>query len=172
MNKNVDVVKEYSFREIKSILPHDYPFIFIDRATLLEIGKKIRCIKNITGGEYYFAGHFKDNPIMPGVILIEAMAQSVYLLGKVSAIEGAKLSLETHKKKPAEVRRMLEKVQSKQYYLAGIKRLRFFKPIYPGDQIIIDAEITTRLRASQLAEIKASVGSDVVCRGEFIFVIG
>jgi 3-hydroxyacyl-[acyl-carrier-protein] dehydratase len=172
MNNNRSVVREYSFREIKLILPQDYPFLFIDKATLVEIGKKIKCIKNVTGNEYYFTGHFKDNPIMPGVILIEAMAQSVYLLGKVSQIEGAKLLLKTHKKRAKEAKRVLEEAQNTQYYLTGIKRLRFFRPIYPGDQITIDAELTTRVRNAQLAQIEASVGPDLVCRGEFIFVKG
>jgi 3-hydroxyacyl-[acyl-carrier-protein] dehydratase len=166
------MIKEYNFREIKSILPQDYPFIFIDKASLIEIGKKIRCIKNVTGNEYYFTGHFKDNPILPGVILIEAMAQSVYLLGKTSEIEGAKLLLERSKRKSAEAKKMLEKVKNTQYYLVGIKRLRFFKPIYPGDQITIDVELTTRVRSTQLAEIKASIGPDLVCKGEFMFVMG
>lgn len=135
--------KEYSFKEIKSILPYDYPFLFIDKATLVEAGKKIVCLKNITGNEYYFSGHFKDNPVLPGAILLEAMSQAAYLLGKLSA-QG----------------------KNSEYYLAGVKNLRFLKPVYPGDQITIMVEAKTNIRNTQLVEVKAFVGSSLVSKGE------
>lgn len=144
MNKKC---KEYSFKEIKSILPYDYPFIFIDKATLIEIDKKIVCVKNVTGNEYYFTGHFKDNPVFPGVILIEAMAQSAYLLGKLSA-----------------------KGKHKDYYFAGIKNLRFLRPVFPGDQIVIETEKKINIRKTLLIESRASVGSASVCKAELMIV--
>lgn len=137
--------KEYSFKEIKSILPYDYPFLFIDKAVLIESAKKIVCIKNVTGNEYYFMGHFKDNPVLPGVILIEAMAQSAFLLGKLSA-----------KKKNTE------------YFFAGIKNLRFLKPVYPGDQIKMEIKVKTKIKRASLIEAEAFVGAVCVCRAELI----
>lgn len=143
MNKK----KEYSFKEIKSILPYEYPFLFIDKATLIEIGKKIICVKNVTGNEYFFAGHFKDNPVLPGVILIEAMAQSAYLLGKLSA-----------------------KGKNKEYYFAGIKNLRFLKPVFPGDRIIIEIEKKIDVKKTLLIEAKAFVDSVSVCKAELMII--
>lgn len=137
--------KEYSFKEIRSILPYDYPFLFIDKAVLVEVDKKIICTKNVSGNEYYFAGHFKDNPVLPGVILIEAMAQSAYLLGRLS-----------------------EKKKNIMYHLGGIKNLKFFKPVYPGQQIIIEVEKRIKIKKAELIDAKASVGSSLVCRGELI----
>lgn len=137
--------KEYSFKEIKSILPYDYPFLFIDKASLIEVDKKIVCIKNVTGNEYYFAGHFKDNPVLPGVILLEAMSQAAYLLG-----------------------RLLAKGKNSEYYIAAVKNLRFFKPVYPGEQITIEVEIKTKIRNTELINAKALVGSTIVCKGELV----
>ena len=139
--------KEYSFKEIKSILPYDYPFLFIDKAILIEKGKKIICIKNVSGNEHYFFGHFKDNPVMPGAILMESMAQSAYLLGVLS-----------WEKKYTEC------------YLGGIKDLRFIKPVYPGDQLTIEIEIKTKIKSAELVTAKAFVDSGLVCKGELIIV--
>lgn len=139
--------KEYSFKDIKSILPYDYPFIFIDKATLIEVDKKILCVKNVTGNEYYFTGHFKDYPILPGVILIEAMAQSAYLLGKLSA-----------------------NGKDKNYYFAGIKNLRFLKPVFPGDQVVIEIEKKINIKKTLLIEAKASVGSVSVCEAQLMII--
>jgi len=139
--------KEYSFKEIKSILPYQYPFLFIDKAALIKKGKKIICTKSVSGNEYYFVGHFKDNPVMPGAILMESMAQSAYLLGALS--------------------------WDKEYsvcYLGGINDMRFIKPVYPGDQLTIEIEIKTRMKNAELVEAKAFVDSNLVCKGELIIV--
>ncbi len=149
--------KEYSFREIKELLPYGYPFLFIDKAVLIKTGKRIRCLKNVTGSEDYFRGHFKDNPVMPGIILIEAMAQSAYLLNKVSSLYG-RLSARSKNPPP--------------YYLARIKDLRFFRPIYPGDQVNIDIEIKIKIKNTELVEAKAYVGRHLACQGELVFAEG
>ncbi|TBR16642.1 beta-hydroxyacyl-ACP dehydratase [bacterium] len=149
------IKNEYSFKDIKALLPYDYPFLFIDKAVSVTVDEKITCIKNITGNEYYFSGHFKDDPIVPGVILIEAMAQSTYLLGRLSA-------LYCNKKVKVQVKRG-------RYYLARIQDLRFFKPVYPGDQIIIHVMIKKKVKNTELVEADVCVKSDLVCHGELIF---
>ncbi len=148
--------KEYTFKEIKALMPYDYPFLFIDRAVLVEPGQRIICQKNVSGNEQYFAGHFKDDPVMPGVILIETMAQATYLLNRLSSG-----SVKTSNKK-APLR----------YYFAGIKNLRFLKPVYPGDQVTVEISMLTRFKMSQLVAAKALVRQELVCQGELMFVKG
>ncbi len=145
------VKKDYSFKDIKGLLPYDYPFLFIDKGTLIERGRKIRCIKNVTGNENYFRAHFKDEPIMPGVIIVEAMAQATFLLEVISAKN--------------------IKANSRRGYLARIKDMRFLKGIYPGDQINIEVEIKTRVGNTELIEAKAFVDGNMVCKGELIFAM-
>jgi 3-hydroxyacyl-[acyl-carrier-protein] dehydratase len=139
--------KEYSFKEIKAILPYDYPFLFIDKAIFIETDKKIVCVKNVTGNEYYFAGHFKDNPILPGVILIEAMAQSAYLLGKLSA-----------------------KNKNVEYFFAGINDFRFLKLVYPGDQVRMEIKVRTKIKKALLMKTEAFVGPVCVSKGELMII--
>jgi 3-hydroxyacyl-[acyl-carrier-protein] dehydratase len=134
------------------LLPYAYPFLFIDKAVLVA-PKKIVCIKNVTGNEYYFAGHFKDNPVMPGVVLVEAMAQSTYLLARLSFLRRGPVK---HKKNIG-------------YYLACIKDLRFLKPVYPGEQITIEIKIKTKIKNTELVEAKAYSAGELVCKGELIF---
>ncbi len=142
------IKKEYTFRDIKYLLPYEYPFLFIDKATLIEEGKKIVCIKNVSGNEYYFAAHFKDEPIMPGVILIEAMAQATFLLERVSI-----------------------KKSGMRGYLARIKDLRFFKAVYPGDQLTIEAEVKAKISNTELVEAKILCNAELVCQGELVFAM-
>ncbi|MFH1778120.1 MAG: 3-hydroxyacyl-ACP dehydratase FabZ [Candidatus Omnitrophota bacterium] len=138
--------KEYSFQEIRSLLPQDYPFIFLDKAVIQKRSKKITCIKNVTGNEYFFAGHFKDYPVMPGTLLIEAMAQAACLFGKISSDK-----------------------KTTQYYLAGIQNFRFIRPVFPGDQMVIEVEMRLKIRNVELANGKAWVNSKIVCKGELMF---
>ncbi|MEI8011769.1 MAG: 3-hydroxyacyl-ACP dehydratase FabZ [Candidatus Omnitrophota bacterium] len=148
--------KEYTFKEIKALIPYDYPFLFIDRIVWVEAGKKIICQKNVSGNEHYFAGHFKDDPVMPGVILIEAMAQATYLLNRLSPAL----------MKPA------DGIAPLRSYFAGIKNLKFLKPVYPGDQLSIEITMMTRFKTSQLVVAKAFVRQALVCQGELMFVKG
>src|SRR5213080_2097545 len=104
---------------IRAILPHRYPFLLVDRITELEAGRRIAGIKNVTANEPFFQGHFPDRPIMPGVLIIEAMAQVGGLLAFYSADVKPK--------------------QNAVYYLVGVDKARFRKPVEPGDQLILTA---------------------------------
>ena len=106
--------------EIASILPHRYPFLLVDRILELELGRKIVGLKNVTMNEPYFQGHFPNHPIMPGVLIIESMAQ----VGGVLALKSSA------DKKPGTL-----------MYFMGIDRAKFRKPVLPGDQLRIEIEV-------------------------------
>lgn len=104
-------------KEIQGILPHRYPFLLVDRIIELESGKKAVGIKNVTVNEPFFVGHFPGNPIMPGVLVIEAMAQVAGILAFKSGVQGDSV------------------------YFMSIERAKFRRPVTPGDQLRL--EITT-----------------------------
>ncbi len=110
---------ELGILDILRILPHRYPFLLVDRILEIEPGKRVVGIKNVTFNEEFFQGHFPGNPVMPGVLIVEAMAQvaGVGLLGVL----------------PEEVRKLL--------YLTGVDRCKFRRPVVPGDQLRIEADI-------------------------------
>jgi len=111
-------VTEMDIRGVLSYLPHRFPFLLIDRVRECEPGKRIVAIKNVTVNEPYFSGHFPDRPIMPGVLILEAMAQAAAILG-----------FQTLGKRPND---------DLMYYFAGIDNARFKKPVVPGDQLEIE----------------------------------
>ena len=128
--------------EILDHLPHRYPFVLIDRVLSLELGKEITAIKNVTINEPFFPGHFPYHPVMPGVLIVEAMAQAAAIL-----------SFKTMNTKPSE-----ESV----YYFAGIDSARFKKPVGPGDQIILNVKIVRILKGIWKYSGVATVGNDIV----------
>jgi len=107
-------------KEIEDILPHRYPFLLVDRILELELGKRVVGIKNVTINEPFFPGHFPGHPIMPGVLIVEAMAQvgCVLLMRSLDA-----------------------RAEKKVMYFTGIDRARFRRPVVPGDQIRFEVEI-------------------------------
>ncbi len=134
--------------EIKKIIPHREPFLFIDEVLSLEAGKKAVALKHVSADEWYFKGHFPDYPIMPGVLIVEAMAQ-------VGAI--ALLSLPKNK--------------GKIVLFAGIDGVRFKKEVVPGDVLRLEVEIT-RIKGPVGKGVGiAFVGEDIVSKGELIFAI-
>ena len=104
--------------EVLRYLPHRYPFLLIDRVLECEPGKRIVAIKNVTANEPYFVGHFPGRPIMPGVLILEAMAQA-----------GAILGFRTLEKMPND---------DLMYYFAGIDNARFKRPVLPGDRLVLE----------------------------------
>jgi beta-hydroxyacyl-ACP dehydratase FabZ len=138
-------------QEIMETLPHRYPFLLVDRILELEIGKRIVGIKNVTMNEPFFQGHFPGHPIMPGVLLIEAMAQT----GGVLAMKSVPL----------------EQVKNKVIYFMSIDKAKFRKPVVPGDQVRFELE-QTRGRANIRAyNAKALVDGVLVAEAELMAMI-
>ena len=141
----------YTITDIMNFLPHRYPFILVDRILELEPGKRVKALKNVTINEPFFQGHFPRSPIMPGVLIMEAMAQA----GGVLVIES--LPPEKH---------------GSLVYFMGIDKARFRQPVVPGDQLIIEIEmIKSRGKAAKLAGI-ASVDGKRVAEAEVLATIG
>ncbi|MCS0543068.1 3-hydroxyacyl-ACP dehydratase FabZ, partial [Aeromonas veronii] len=135
--------------EIKEIIPHRYPFLLVDRILEMEDGKRALGIKNVTANEEFFNGHFPGYPVMPGVLIVEALAQ-------VGAV--AMLKKEENKGRLA--------------FFAGIDNCRFKRQVVPGDQLRLEVEIT-RLRGS-IGKGKgiATVDGELVCETEIMFALG
>ena len=124
-------------KEIREYLPHRYPFLLVDRVTELNLGESIVAYKNVTINEPYFNGHFPDHPVMPGVLIIEAMAQAAGNLG-----------FKTMDKTPQD---------GSIYYFVGSDKLRFKRPVVPGDKLQLEASIRSEKRGIWKFECRASV---------------
>ncbi|WP_409526614.1 3-hydroxyacyl-ACP dehydratase FabZ [Nitrincola sp. MINF-07-Sa-05] len=129
--------------EIREYLPHRYPFLLVDRVLELVPGESIVAIKNVTVNEPYFNGHFPGHPVMPGVLLVEAMAQAAGILG-----------FKTMNKRPED---------GSIYYFVGADDLRFKRPVVPGDQVKLEARVISDRRGIWKFDVKASVDGNLVC---------
>jgi len=134
--------------EIQKIIPHRYPFLLVDKIVEMEPGKRAVGIKNVTINEPFFQGHFPGNPIMPGVLQVEALAQ----VGAVSV-----LSMEENKGKLA--------------VFTGIDGLRFKRQVVPGDTLRLEVEIISMRRNIGKGQAVAYVGDEVACKGEIMFAL-
>ncbi|MEH6652162.1 MAG: 3-hydroxyacyl-ACP dehydratase FabZ [Motiliproteus sp.] len=128
--------------EIRKYLPHRYPFLLVDRVTELTEGESIVAYKNVTVNEPFFDGHFPDHPVMPGVLIVEAMAQAAGILG-----------FKTMGKTPQD---------GSIYYFVGSDKLRFKRPVVPGDQLLLEASILSEKRGIWKFGVKASVDGELV----------
>ena len=137
--------------EILNHLPHRYPFMLVDRVLSLELGKEIVAIKNVSMNEPFFPGHFPYHPVMPGVLIVEAMAQAAAIL-----------SFKTMDTKPSD---------DSVYYFAGIDSARFKKPVSPGDQLILKVRIDRVLRGSWKYVGQALVDDVVVAEAEMMCIL-
>ena len=137
-----------NIQEILEYLPHRYPFLLIDRVIECELGKRIRALKNVSVNEPYFNGHFPYYKVMPGVLVVEAMAQAAAIL-----------SFRTMGIKPDD---------KSVYYFAGIDRARFKKPVIPGDQLVLDVSIERTVRSVVKYAGKAYVGEVLVAEAELL----
>ncbi|GHT84823.1 3-hydroxyacyl-[acyl-carrier-protein] dehydratase FabZ [Betaproteobacteria bacterium] len=137
--------------EILQYLPHRYPFLLIDRVLEIEEGKRIRALKNVTMNEPFFPGHFPHHPVMPGVLIIEAMAQAAALLSFKST--GAKLD------------------ENSVVLFAGIDKVRFKRQVVPGDQIVFDVDVTHSKRSIYKYQGVARVDGQVVTEAELMCAV-
>ncbi len=134
--------------QILKQLPHRYPFLLVDRVLAIDKGKSIKALKNVTINEPFFVGHFPHRPVMPGVLMLEAMAQAAALL-----------AFDTLGVKPDD---------KTVYYFAGIDGARFKRPVEPGDQLIMD--VTLDRMKSGIFKFKGitRVGEDIACEAELM----
>jgi len=138
-----------SSTDIQAILPHRYPFLLVDRIEELEVGKRVVGIKNVTINEPFFQGHFPGRPIMPGVLIIEAMAQVGGILAFKSANQaGAKL-----------------------VYFMGIEKAKFRKPVTPGDQLRFVVDVLRARHPYWKMRGEAFVDDTLVCEAELMAMI-
>lgn len=138
-------------KEIMKILPHAYPFLLVDRIIEMEPGKRIVGIKNVTYNEPFFPDHFPDHPIMPGVLIVEAMAQMAGVLAFKS---------------------FPEQEQKKPVYFLGIDNVRFRKPVVPGDQLRLELEIIKHRHSIWRLKGKALVDGKLVAEAELLAMLG
>jgi 3-hydroxyacyl-[acyl-carrier-protein] dehydratase len=134
--------------EIKEYLPQRYPFLMVDRVVSMELGKSIVAYKNVSVNEPFFNGHFPDYPIMPGVMIIEALAQAAGVLG-----------FKSQEKKPKD---------GYLYYFVGADKVRLKRPVVPGDQLQLEASIVTNKRGIYKFACKASVNGETVCEADIM----
>jgi 3-hydroxyacyl-[acyl-carrier-protein] dehydratase len=134
--------------DIKTYLPQRYPFLMVDRVVEIELGKRIKAYKNVTANEEFFEGHFPGKPIMPGVLIIEAMAQAAGVLG-----------FKSQEKLPKD---------GYLYYFVGADNVRLKRPVVPGDQLILEAEIVMVRRGIYKFACKASVGDELACEATIL----
>lgn len=150
MTNKVDTTS-MDIHEILEHLPHRYPFVLVDRVVSLELGKEIVAIKNVSVNEPYFPGHFPYHPVMPGVLIVEAMAQAAAIL-----------SFKTMDTKPSD---------DSVYYFAGIDSARFKKPVSPGDQIVLNVKIDRILKGIWKYSGTASVDGSVVAEAQMMCIL-
>jgi len=135
---------------IMAMLPHRYPFLMVDRVLGYEVGKSLRAIKNVTVNEPFFQGHFPGHPVMPGVMIIEAMAQAAGLLVQLSAPPRAE-------GEPQPI-----------FYLVKVDKARFNRIVVPGDQLVFEVELLRTLRNMGLYACRALVDGTEVASAEML----
>ncbi|HEY7369020.1 MAG TPA: 3-hydroxyacyl-ACP dehydratase FabZ [Thermoanaerobaculia bacterium] len=140
---------ELGISEILKILPHRYPFLLVDRILELEPGKRVVGIKNVSINEEFFLGHFPGNPVMPGVLIIEAMAQTA-AVGVLTAISDP---------------------EKRGAYMTGVDKCRFRRPVVPGDQLRLEVEIVSmRMRMGKCRGV-ATVDGNLCAEAEISSVL-
>ena len=137
--------------QIKNYLPHRYPFLLLDKVVAFEADKKLAAIKNVTVNEPFFQGHFPQLPIMPGVLIVEAMAQASAMLGLLSGAG--------------------EKHQGGLYYLVGVDKARFRKTVGPGDQLRIESRLLGVKRNIWRFSCRAEVAGGLVADADLLTTI-
>jgi len=137
--------------QILEHLPHRFPFVLVDRVLEIEPGKKIKAVKNVSINEPFFPGHFPHHPVMPGVLIVEALAQAAAIL-----------SFKTGNFMPSD---------DSVYYFAGIDKARFKKPVSPGDQLILEVSIDRILKGIWKYNCSASVDGKLVAEADIMCIL-
>src|SRR5476649_1154573 len=135
-------------QQILKQLPHRYPFLLVDRVLECVAGKSIRALKNVTYNEPFFAGHFPARPVMPGVMIIEALAQAVGILAFITS--------------------GIVPDEATRFYFVGIDKARFRKPVEPGDQLILTAQLERSFKGIWRFSTMALVGENEVAHAEMM----
>lgn len=138
----------YNIQQIQGIIPHRYPFLLVDRVTEMREGERIVGYKNVTINEPFFQGHFPEYPVMPGVLILEALAQA----GAIAVLG-------------------IEENKGKIGFLAGIDKCRFRRQVTPGDQLKLEVEIIRMKGPIGKGKGIASVDGKVACEAEIMFAI-
>ena len=139
--------------EIKNYLPHRYPFLLVDRVTECNPGKSVSTFKNITANEEFFSGHFPQKPVMPGVLMIEALAQTAGLLIFYTTNQGVD-------------------ADTNWFYLAGVDKARFKRIVEPGDRLTMMVSVIKQKRDLWVFDAKALVESELACSAELLLIKG
>jgi 3-hydroxyacyl-[acyl-carrier-protein] dehydratase len=137
--------------QIRKLLPHRYPFLLVDKVVAIETGKQITAIKNVTANEPFFNGHFPDAPIMPGVLMIEAMAQASGLL----VLEELGLT---------------ERIENEMFFLAGVDEVRFKRMVFPGDVLQLNVELVKHRLNLWKFKGMATVNGELACSAIFMII--
>ncbi|MCP4338450.1 MAG: 3-hydroxyacyl-ACP dehydratase FabZ [Desulfobulbaceae bacterium] len=139
--ENIDIL------EILKVLPHRYPFVMVDRILDIEVGKQVVGLKNVTINEPFFQGHFPQRPVMPGVLILEGLAQV-----------GGIMAYYAHP----------EAIGNKLLFFAGIDKARFRRPVVPGDQLIFTLDLIKEKRSVMVMSAKAEVDGKLVAEAELM----
>ncbi|MCX7893879.1 MAG: 3-hydroxyacyl-ACP dehydratase FabZ [Burkholderiales bacterium] len=139
-------------KQILDRLPHRFPFLLVDRVLELEPGRRIVALKNVTINEPFFPGHFPHFPVMPGVLIVEAMAQAAGILGLVTSDS-------------------VNQAKDTVIYLAGIDEARFRRPVVPGDQLTLSATVERAIRGIQRYSARAHVGEELVAEARMMSAV-
>ncbi len=138
----------YTIEQIKEVIPHRYPFLLVDRILEVEEGKRAVGVKNVSANEEFFNGHFPDYNVMPGVLIVEALAQ----VGAFAVLK-------------------MEANQGKLAFFAGIENCRFKRQVVPGDQLHLEVELTKLRGPIGKGRATATVDGEVACTAELTFAI-
>ena len=144
----MDITLPLDSMAIRELLPHRYPFLLVDRIIELEPGVRSVGIKNVTANEPHFQGHFAEYPVMPGVLIVEAMAQT----GGVALM-------------------VMDEYKDKLAMFAGIDKVRFKRQVKPGDQLVMTVELGQFRRGIGTCTATATVDGELACKGELMFAL-